>query len=102
MASGTRESDADTQLMGLSFEPNVTTDVTLKRNDTGLFVAAAVDKPVVEHNRRGAGIIDSSLLDAPQEAGVAMADTFYSRLRSRNPGPVEDGREEGEGSVRQS
>jgi murein DD-endopeptidase MepM/ murein hydrolase activator NlpD len=71
-ASGTRENDADTQLMGLSFEPNVTTDVTLTRNDTGLFVAAAVDKPVVEHNRRGAGIIDSSLFDAAQEAGVPM------------------------------
>jgi hypothetical protein len=42
-ASGTRERAADAQLMGLSFEPNVTTGVTLKRNDTGLFVAAAVD-----------------------------------------------------------
>ena len=71
-ASGTRENDADAQLMGLSFEPDVTTDVTLKRNDTGLFVAAAVDKPVVEHNRRAAGIIDSSLFDAAQEAGVPM------------------------------
>jgi murein DD-endopeptidase MepM/ murein hydrolase activator NlpD len=71
-ASGTRKNDADTQLMGLSFEPNVTTDVTLTRNDTGLFVAAAVDKPVVEHNSRAAGIIDSSLFDAAQEAGVPM------------------------------
>jgi murein DD-endopeptidase MepM/ murein hydrolase activator NlpD len=71
-ASGTRESAADAQLMGLSFEPNVTTDVTLTRNDTGLFVAAAVDKPVVEQNRRAAGIIDSSLFDAAQEAGVPM------------------------------
>ncbi|HKP26844.1 MAG TPA: peptidoglycan DD-metalloendopeptidase family protein [Dongiaceae bacterium] len=71
-ASGTRESAADAQLMGLSFEPNVTTDVTLTRNDTGLFVAAAVDKPVVEQIRRGAGIIDSSLFDAAQEAGVPM------------------------------
>jgi murein DD-endopeptidase MepM/ murein hydrolase activator NlpD len=71
-ASGTRENDADAQLMGLSFEPDVTTDVTLSRNDTGLFVAAAVDKPVVEHNRRAAGIIDSSLFDAAQEAGVPM------------------------------
>ena len=36
-ASGTRESAADAQLMGLSFEPNVTTDVTLTRNDLTLF-----------------------------------------------------------------
>ena len=71
-ASATRERAADTQLMGLSFEPDVTTDVTLTRNDTGLFVAAAVDKPVVEHNRRAAGIIDSSLFDAAHEAGVPM------------------------------
>jgi murein DD-endopeptidase MepM/ murein hydrolase activator NlpD len=72
-ASGTRERAADAQLMGLSFGPNVTTDVTLTRNDTtGLFVAAAVDKPVVEQNRRAAGIIDSSLFDAAQEAGVPM------------------------------
>lgn len=71
-ASATRESNADAQLMGLSFEPSVTTDVTLTRNDTGSFIAAAVDKPVVEHNRRAAGIIDSSLFDAAQEAGVPM------------------------------
>jgi murein DD-endopeptidase MepM/ murein hydrolase activator NlpD len=71
-ASGMRETDADAQLMRLSFEPNVTTDVTLTRNDTGLFVAAAVDKPVVEQNRRAAGIIDSSLFDAAEEAGVPM------------------------------
>ena len=71
-ASGTRERAADTQLMGLSFEPSVTTDVTLKRNDTGSFIAAAVDKPIVEHDRRAAGIIDSSLFDAAQEAGVPM------------------------------
>lgn len=71
-ASGTRESDADAQLMGLSFEPSVTTDVTLTRNDTGSFIAAAVDKPVVERNRRAAGMIDSSLFDAAQEAGMPM------------------------------
>ena len=71
-ASGTRERAADTQLMGLSFGPSVTTDVTLKRNDTGSFIAAAVDKPIVEHDRRAAGIIDSSLFDAAQEAGVPM------------------------------
>lgn len=72
-ASSERRSAAGAQLIGLSFEPNVTTDVTLTRNDdTGLFVAASVDKPVVEHVRRGAGIIDSSLFDAAQEAGVPM------------------------------
>jgi murein DD-endopeptidase MepM/ murein hydrolase activator NlpD len=71
-ASATRERDADAQLMGLSFEPDVTTDVTLTRNDTGSFIAAAVDKPIIEDHRRAAGIIDSSLFDAAQEAGVPM------------------------------
>jgi murein DD-endopeptidase MepM/ murein hydrolase activator NlpD len=71
-ASGLREETDDPQLMGLSFEPSVTTDVKLTRNLTGDFIASAVDKPVVEHNRRAAGIIDSSLFDAAQEAGVPM------------------------------
>lgn len=71
-ASGTRQRDADPQLMSLSFEPDVTTDVKLTRSGTGDFVAAAVDKPLVEDNRRAAGIIDSSLFGAAQEAGVPM------------------------------
>ena len=71
-ASGTRQRDADLQLIGLSFEPDVTTDVKLTRSGTGDFVASSVDKPVVEENRRAAGIIDSSLFDAAQEAGVPM------------------------------
>jgi murein DD-endopeptidase MepM/ murein hydrolase activator NlpD len=71
-ASGTRERDSDPQLMSLSFEPDVTTDLKLTRNDTGDFIASAVDKPIIEDNRRAAGIIDSSLFDAAQEAGVPM------------------------------
>lgn len=71
-ASGTRQREIDPQLVSLSFEPNLTKDVKLTRNDTGDFIASAVDKPTVEHNRRAAGIIDSSLFDAAQEAGVPM------------------------------
>lgn len=71
-ASGMRDSNADPQLMSLSFEPNVVTDVTLKRSDSGDFVAAAVGKELVEANRRVAGVIDSSLFGAAQEAGVPM------------------------------
>jgi murein DD-endopeptidase MepM/ murein hydrolase activator NlpD len=71
-ASGTRQRDGDPQLMSLSFEPDVTTDVTLTRNETGDFIASAVDKPTVVENRRSAGVIDSSLFDAAQEAGVPM------------------------------
>jgi murein DD-endopeptidase MepM/ murein hydrolase activator NlpD len=71
-ASGTRQRNADPQLMSLTFEPDVTTNVKLTRNDTGDFIASAIDKPIVEENRRAAGIIDSSLFDAAQEAGVPM------------------------------
>jgi murein DD-endopeptidase MepM/ murein hydrolase activator NlpD len=71
-ASGTRQRDTDLQLVSLSFEPDVTTDVKLTRSGTGDFVAAAIDKPIIEKNRRSAGIIDSSLFDATQQAGVPM------------------------------
>ncbi len=71
-ASGTRETEAEAQLVSLSFEPDVTKDVKLTRNDTGDFVASAVEKALVEHNRLASGIIDSSLFDAAQEAGVPM------------------------------
>ncbi len=71
-ASGTRRRDADPQLMSLSFEPDVATGVKLTRSGTGDFVAAAIDKPLVEDDRRAAGIIDSSLFGAAREAGVPM------------------------------
>ena len=49
------ERGADAQLMSLSFEPDVTTNVKLTRNDTGDFIAASFDKPIVEENRREVG-----------------------------------------------
>jgi murein DD-endopeptidase MepM/ murein hydrolase activator NlpD len=71
-ASGAPARDDDPQLLSLSFEPDLTKDVKLTRNDTGDFIASAVEKPLVEHNRLAAGIIDSSLFNAAQEAGVPM------------------------------
>ena len=71
-ASGTRPHTSDPQLMSLSFEPDLTTDVKLTRDDTGEFIAAAIDKPLIEDNRRAAGVIDSSLFVAADEAGVPM------------------------------
>jgi murein DD-endopeptidase MepM/ murein hydrolase activator NlpD len=62
-----------TKLVGLSFEPNVTQDVTLKRSQTGDFVAASVDKPLNQKTTRVAGTIDSSLFEAAQEAGLPIA-----------------------------
>lgn len=71
-ASGKRDSENDPQLVSLSFEPDVVTDVTLKRGNDGDFVAAAVDKELVDADKRVAGVIDSSLFGAAQEAGVPM------------------------------
>jgi murein DD-endopeptidase MepM/ murein hydrolase activator NlpD len=71
-ASGTRDTNADPQLVRLSFEPDVVTDVTLTRDTSGDFIAASVDKELVDANRRAAGVINSSLFDAAQEAGVPM------------------------------
>lgn len=61
------------KLVGLSFEPSVTQDVTLKRSQAGDFVAASVDKPLNQKTSRVAGTIDSSLFEAAQEAGLPIA-----------------------------
>ena len=74
-ASGERDEQSDLQLVSLTFEPDVATDVTLKRNDSGAFIAASVDKELVDANRRVAGVIDSSLFGAAQEAGLPMPVT---------------------------
>jgi murein DD-endopeptidase MepM/ murein hydrolase activator NlpD len=74
-ASSERDEQNDPQLVSLTFEPDVATDVTLKRNDSGAFIAASVDKELVDANRRVAGVIDSSLFGAAQEAGLPMPVT---------------------------
>ncbi|HWA49527.1 MAG TPA: peptidoglycan DD-metalloendopeptidase family protein [Dongiaceae bacterium] len=73
--SAERDEQSDAQLVSLTFEPDVATDVTLKRNDSGDFIAASVDKELVDANRRVAGVIDSSLFGAAQEAGLPMPVT---------------------------
>jgi len=62
-----------TKLVALSFEPSVTQDVTLKRSDSGDFVAKTVDKPLTQKNVRVGGTIDSSLFETAQEAGLPVA-----------------------------
>ncbi len=64
--------DAPT-LVGLSFEPSVTQDVTLKRSESGDFVAKSVDKPLQQKLSRVSGTIDSSLFEAAREAGLPVA-----------------------------
>ena len=70
------DSDDNTpKLVGLSFEPSVTQDVTLKRSESGDFVAAAVDKPLREELSRASGTIDGSLFESAREAGLPVAVT---------------------------
>lgn len=66
-------SNNGSKLVALSFEPNVTQDVTLKRNSDGDFVAKSIDKPLTQKSSRVAGSIDSSLFEAAQEAGLPVA-----------------------------
>jgi len=58
------------QLVSLSFEPSVTTDVTLSRSQEGQFVAKAIDKPLIERRVRAAAQINTSLFDAAREVGL--------------------------------
>lgn len=65
--------DAAPKLVGLSFEPSVTKDVTLERSESGDFIAKAVDKPLDKQLTRVSGSIDSSLFEAAREAGLPVA-----------------------------
>ncbi|MDY0882493.1 peptidoglycan DD-metalloendopeptidase family protein [Dongia soli] len=72
-ASASGDEDAAPKLVGLSFEPSVTKDVTLERSESGDFVAKAVDKPLDKQVTRVSGSIDSSLFEAGREAGLPVA-----------------------------
>ncbi len=63
----------DQQLVSLSFEPSVLTDVTVSRSDEGQFIAKAIDKPLVERRVRATARIDSSLFDAAREAELPVS-----------------------------
>ena len=72
-AAASGDDDAAPKLVGLSFEPSVTKDVTLERSESGDFVAKAVDKPLDKQVTRVSGSIDSSLFEAAREAGLPVA-----------------------------
>ncbi|TXH38630.1 MAG: M23 family peptidase [Rhodospirillaceae bacterium] len=72
-ATASGDDDAAPKLVGLSFEPSVTKDVTLERSESGDFVAKAIDKPLDKQVTRVSGSIDSSLFEAAREAGLPVA-----------------------------
>jgi murein DD-endopeptidase MepM/ murein hydrolase activator NlpD len=72
-AAAAGDDDGAPKLVGLSFEPSVTKDVTLERSESGDFVAKAIDKPLDKQLTRVSGSIDSSLFEAAREAGLPVA-----------------------------
>lgn len=60
----------DSKLVSLTLAPSVARDVTLVRDQKGVFVAESVDRPLTETVSRAAGVIDSSLFEAAHDAGL--------------------------------
>jgi murein DD-endopeptidase MepM/ murein hydrolase activator NlpD len=60
------------QLAGLSLQPSVERDVLVNRDDSGQFVAAAIERPLELQLALAAGRIDSSLFEAGKDAAVPI------------------------------
>jgi murein DD-endopeptidase MepM/ murein hydrolase activator NlpD len=64
--------DAGLQLAGLSLQPSVERDVLVNRDDSGRFVAAAIERPLELQLALAGGRIDSSLFEAGKDAAVPI------------------------------
>jgi murein DD-endopeptidase MepM/ murein hydrolase activator NlpD len=60
------------QLASLALQPSVERDVVVNRNDTGGFVAQAIDRPLALKVALAGGTIDSSLFEAGQDAAIPV------------------------------
>jgi len=60
------------QLASLSLQPSVERDVTVNRNDSGGFVAEAIDRPLEMKVAFGGATIESSLFEAGQDAAIPV------------------------------
>jgi len=70
---GNPQNDGGQRLVSMTLGPSVERDVTVTRDKSGSFVAAAINKPLTERIARAAGRIDSSLFQAAQDAGLPPA-----------------------------
>jgi hypothetical protein len=68
------------QLASLSLQPSVERDVNINRNDSGGFVAQAIDRPLALRLALADGAIESSLFEAGQDAAIPSTSC---RRRSR-------------------
>jgi murein DD-endopeptidase MepM/ murein hydrolase activator NlpD len=60
------------QLASLSLQPSVERDVNINRNDSGGFVAQAIDRPLALKVALADGAIESSLFEAGQDAAIPL------------------------------
>ena len=60
------------QLASLSLQPSVERDVNINRNESGGFVAQAIDRPLALKLALADGAIESSLFEAGQDAAVPL------------------------------
>ena len=60
------------QLASLSLQPSVERDVNINRNDSGGFVAQAIDRPLALKLALADGAIESSLFEAGQDAAIPL------------------------------
>jgi murein DD-endopeptidase MepM/ murein hydrolase activator NlpD len=64
---------ASFQLVGLAIQPNAERDVQVNRSFDGLFTVMEIAHPLQQITVRGGGVIDSSLFEAGQDAGVSIS-----------------------------
>lgn len=69
------------QLASLNLQPSVERDVVVNRNDSGDFVAAAIDRPLELKVALAGGTIESSLFEAGQDAAVPL-DTLSQTIKA--------------------
>jgi len=64
--------DGTLQLASLTLQPSVERDVVVNRNDSGGFVAQAIDRPLELKLALAGGTIESSLFEAGQDAAIPV------------------------------
>jgi murein DD-endopeptidase MepM/ murein hydrolase activator NlpD len=69
------------QLASLNLQPSVERDVVVNRNDSGDFVAEAIDRPLELKVALASGTIESSLFEAGQDAAVPL-DTLSQTIKA--------------------
>src|SRR5262249_38290515 len=73
--------DGTMQLVSLSLQPSVERDVMVSRNESGGFVAEAIDRPRELKMALADGTIESSLFEAGRDAAIPV-DTLSQTIKA--------------------